>query len=113
MIEHQLDLFDGPASQAARDDALAQVTEHNELWMDQAVARVAKLPPMTGPFELWRKRLLDDGLEPPLHHNAWGALGRVCQERGLLVRTGRHVKMRAVRSHARETPELTTKRRDG
>ena len=93
MAEYQPDLFDGPASRAARDGAIAQVSEHNELWMDQAVARVAKLPPMTGPFG--------------------GALGRVCQERGLLVRTGRHVKMTAVRSHARETPELTTRRSDG
>jgi hypothetical protein len=97
----QIDLLE---SLAAKEAGIKQVSDHNETWMERALEMVARSN-LTGPFEAWRARLLSQGIETPNHANAWGALCRTAQRRGLIERTGRHVRMADVRSHGRETPE--------
>jgi hypothetical protein len=106
----QLDLFDGPASRSAKEAGIALVLDHNARWKDRAMALIAAMPPHVGPFEDWRRMAREAGLAEPAAHQAWGGLGNACLRAGILVRTGRYVHMKAVRSHARETPELRTGR---
>jgi hypothetical protein len=107
-MHDQPDLFDGLESRAARDAGIASVLDHYAGWKDRALAMIVTLPRHTGPFEDWRRMLREAGLSEPPDFHAWGGLSNACQKAKILVRTGRFVHMRAVRSHARITPELTT-----
>lgn len=40
-------------------------------------------------FEDVRAWMLENGLEPPPHHNAWGALAQAAQKAGIIVPTGK------------------------
>ena len=85
-----------------RDEALRRVAENSQPWFDRAMAelRVAKLPPyVTG--EDIRLQLK---IEPPHHHNAWGALIAGAIREGLIEPTGKWVHMRIRTSHARRNP---------
>lgn len=98
------DHFDLVASKAARDDALAKVSDHAGEWMDTAYAALLTIrigTELTG--EDVRRRLSEMGCPLPHHHNAWGALIRSAIRRRVLRDTGRLVHMRSVRSHGRRT----------
>jgi hypothetical protein len=89
----------------ARDAALARVSDNAGPWMTYArAAIVAHLPDgWRGTAEDCRVALLRAGVEPPHHHNAWGALIKSCIP--LILRpTGEWRNMRTEKSHARSTP---------
>lgn len=114
----QGNLFDGPPPElvgpgpaptavGARDKALERVATNAGDWMANALDLIRGLPLYwEGTGELLRLRLLRDGLAPPHHHNAWGAL--VCQalRLHLLHNTGRVGQMVTKKSHARKSPIL-------
>lgn len=90
---------------AARDAALEQVADNNVGWLRQAVAEMAALPDGTEDTgEGFRKRLLDRGLRPPAHPNAWGSLTMTLTKRKVLVPTGEYRPMTEAKSHGRKTP---------
>jgi hypothetical protein len=97
----QLDLF---AARAARDEGLERVCK--EPWMERALRMIGKTVPRGGEMtsEELREWLALAGLEPPHHHNTWGALTMAAVRRGLLEDTGRTGQMRGPKSHARRTP---------
>lgn len=85
-----------------RDEALQQVTRPN--WMEAALQKFdsVSLPAViTG--EQIRFLLIDNGLEKPHHHNAWGAFTRNLILKKRLTPTDKFVNMRAAKSHARMT----------
>jgi hypothetical protein len=107
LSDHYLggDLFDDTQSRERRDAGMAQVGSNNAIWMDSALTFIALLPlTWIGSGEDIR-RIVVPKCGSPKHHNAWGALIRSAIQQRLISRTGRRVKMRAVRSHARQTDE--------
>ncbi len=97
--------FDFTASADARDDGIARVSEHNERWMDYAVALVQTLPATwEGLIEGIRQWFLENQWRMPEHENAWGALANVLVKKGIIARTGEYRASRAVKSHARQQP---------
>lgn len=93
-------------AEMARDAALTQVESHNETWLESALGVIAGMPSghiCTG--EQIRHTVSEWKTGKPGHHNAWGALIMQAVKRGLLVPTGRYVKMKDKSSHARKTPE--------
>lgn len=92
-VEHSID---------NRDTALASVSKPK--WMDAAVEAFDALGaagPLTG--EDVRFLLVNNGLAPPHHHNAWGALTKSLINKGRLIPTDKFVNMKAAKSHARMT----------
>lgn len=99
-------LFDGLASVDERDRALAQVIEGQEPWHDKLSAYISRLRSgWRGSGEDVRRLWWQDGGEMPRHHNAWGSVIRQAIAQGYLRRTGRRVKLKAVKGHARLTDE--------
>jgi len=101
--DDEYDLFKD--AKRARDEAVDSISEHHRNWMIEAAIRVRKLDRgWKGTGEDIRLKLVGDGLEPPHHHNAWGALLLNCVRKEWLVATGEFAHMRTTRSHARMTP---------
>jgi hypothetical protein len=106
MENPQLDLFGG---EKLRDAGIAQVTDNNLTWMEKSILM----------FDQWAtgnrdKRIIGEdirvalaakGLEPPKHHNAWGALISHLVRTKRLSETGFIRKMKDPQSHARRSPE--------
>jgi hypothetical protein len=87
-----------------RDAALDLVSKPS--WMDMAFERfkVLRLPPaFTG--EDIRLRLMMDGMDPPHHHNAWGAFTMKLVRANLIEATGNFTQMKDPSSHSRITRE--------
>lgn len=99
----QADLF---AARTARDAGIDLVEANNEPWMERALKLLPQTVARGGELTSEELRILLGvaGLEPPLHHNAWGALTMNAVRRGLLEDTGRVMQMRGPKSHARRTP---------
>lgn len=102
-----MDLFS--SAEAHRDRALTIVAGRSGQWMPDAFAaavRCRMLHPWPNGFvaEDLRAQLLQDGLPPPHHHNAWGAFTNRAIKANLIRKTGQHRSMRGARSHARSTP---------
>ena len=96
--------FDATQSRAARDAGLNLVHSNNSAWLDSIIFLIGSLPPgWCGTGEDIRR--LSHNCGKPKHHNAWGAVVAVAIKRKLLTRTGRRLKMKSVRSHARQTDE--------
>jgi hypothetical protein len=100
----QFSLFSDTA-ETLRDEGITSVTQHNENWMTQALSKLHSHPrnvEVTGEdLKVW---LLRNGLPKPKHHNAWGALIRSAATSGMIVLTGRTIKMKLANSHARRNP---------
>ena len=97
----QRDLFD---SRRARDRGMAATTETNPTFAEQVRYEIAWIPvgsDVTG--EDIRAMCADRSITPS-HPNAWGAVINSAVRSGMLVATGEHRQMRAVKSHARQTP---------
>jgi hypothetical protein len=104
-VTDQLHLFDPPAAIAARDAALAKVLPTDSPWMVQVLDALTpefkrNHPTFTG--ETLRVSLLVK-IDPPHHHNAWGALTKTLLSRKIIKPTGRWVSMSTKSSHARQT----------
>jgi hypothetical protein len=98
-MNQQLDLM---AALAERDLALDKVSDRAGPWIDRAMRGLAALPlGWQGTGESIRLAL---PVEPPHHHNAWGAVIKKALDRGLLTPTGKFEHMRTKKSHARKTP---------
>lgn len=98
-MDDQPDLF---ASLAARDAALASVSEHTQEWQDEAMAALRRLPvgfAGTGEEIGWAM-----GVGSPPDPHAWGAFVNSARRAGLICRTGAWRPMQVVSSHARLTP---------
>jgi hypothetical protein len=103
-VPKQLDLIEAIE---ARDAAMAAVAAKAGSWMAEAMAAVELLPvDWTGTGEAMRIVLVNSGLTPPHHHNAWGALVNCALKRGLLGYTGEVDHMKTKKSHARRSPVL-------
>lgn len=98
----QIDLFDSTAVQQ-RDAGLKAVQENNSSWMDRAIRALARLQSGEATGEDIKIALREE-IEPPEHHNAWGALIRTALHQKLLTPTGRFTRCRLPKSHARTTP---------
>jgi hypothetical protein len=97
------DLFEAAEARAARDEAIQRISSSAANWMPRARLAVQALPAgWEGTGEDIRLHLLRL-LEPPHHHNAWGALVNHCVKAGWLEWTGSIRNMRTRRSHARST----------
>ena len=102
-MEDDLPLFSG---EVERDKGIAQVTEHNERWMDLAIREAKKYIAyrrvcFTGEdIRFHCQKLI--GL--PSHPNAFGALILHLINKKLIRKTGQYVKMKDENSHARSTP---------
>jgi hypothetical protein len=102
--DHDEDLFDYAASEAAKEKALSDVSENNTEWTDIVLAKINTLPQgWSGIGENIRQLCADVG--PPKHPNAWGAVINTAVRRGALVPTGRWLRMTGRTSHARQSPE--------
>lgn len=91
--------FDYSAATAARDQGISLV--QRKAWMEDGLARIRQLGPWEGISEDWRVKFLGEGMAPPHHKNAWGALAKVAQAHGLIEWTGRIRNMKTEKSHAR------------
>lgn len=96
-----MDLFEAAD---ARDRALKLVSEHAGDFMQRGEAAIRALPAgWRGTGEELRLYVEALGIEPH-HHNAWGALIRVCVTAKWIRWTGEHEHMKTAKSHARLTP---------
>ena len=96
--------------QQLKEKGLAQVSEHNENWMENCL-KVAKWfvfqHGLSGEFtgEDIRLYCVTHGHIPqPKHPNAWGALISTLLKRKIIVPTGEYRAMKDNTSHARKTP---------
>ena len=103
----QPDLF---AALQARDELLKQVAANAGSWMAGGLGMIAALREWSGTAEALRLHLQRMGLNPPHHHNAWGALIKKAISGGYLVPTGRYAHMATVKSHGRRTPIYRSRR---
>ena len=87
-----------------RDITLTQVSENAGTWMDRAKRALPALRGQTMTGEMIRL-YLSEIIGEPHHHNAYGALINHAVRSGQLKPTGRYLKMRTKKSHARKTPE--------
>lgn len=99
----QTDLFDYSTAVQQRDAGLKAVQENNSSWMDRAIRALARLQSGEATGEDIKIALRVE-IEPPEHHNAWGALIRTALHQKLLIPTGRFTRCRLPKSHARQTP---------
>ena len=99
----QTDLFDYSTAVQQRDAGLKAVQENNSSWMDRAIRALARLQSGEATGEDIKIALRVE-IEPPEHHNAWGALIRTALHQKLLLPTGRFTRCRLPKSHARQTP---------
>jgi len=107
--DDQGDLF-GDEAKRARDRALEQVTLNGGDWQDRALQTMSLMRGFVGTAEDIRlKLIMVEGMEPPHHHNAWGALIKEARKRGRIQHTGQRRCMRTKRSHGRETPVYVVK----
>jgi hypothetical protein len=101
----QLTFEDAYESIKARDAALETIADNNASWLKRAVEEMARLDHgIQDTGEGFRKRLLERGLRPPVHANAWGSLFMTLTKRKVLVPTGEYRPMREAKSHGRRTP---------
>jgi hypothetical protein len=98
----QPDLFDAVSS---RDEAIKTVLENaGHDWKDKALHIIAAMPKgMLATGEDLRLSIADK-IGNPHHHNAYGALIMNAVRKGYLMQTGKYVRMRTPKSHARATP---------
>jgi len=99
--------FDLGESRAARDEGIARILKSNPEWTQRGLAFIEGRIG-TG----WQgigediRFLATPIIGPPSKPKfAWGALCRLASTRGYLVKTGRHLPMKDVSSHGRESPE--------
>lgn len=87
--------------QQLRDAGIERVATNNANWMDTALESLRGWLSMNEivTIERFRSWFLENGGEPPKHHNAWGALGRTAVTRGLLRRIG-YVNARSAKTHS-------------
>lgn len=89
-----------------RDKALRRVASRSGEWIKRALRMLPEiryksaLSTVTGEdVRVW----LEQRMEPPHHHNAYGALIRMAIQKNVLRPTGKFVQMRTKKSHARMT----------
>jgi hypothetical protein len=86
-----------------RDEALRRVSDNaGEDWHTAAMRVFRELPQGEFTGEDIRIACLVKGVIPH-HHNAWGAFIMGLIRSGLVTKTGKRTKMKAPKSHARET----------
>lgn len=106
-VDRAVNAVDCAAGEAerARDAALARTKTNNAQWTESAILTVEGwVAGWTGTGENIRHAVESIAGEPG-HPNAWGMLVRILLKRGIIVRTGRYLKMQDKKSHARMTPE--------
>lgn len=87
-----------------RNAVLDAVADRNTGWLALAAAEMAKLEPgQTGIGEDYRRILLERGVPPPKHPNAFGAFIATMARRGVLVPTGEYRAMREAKSNGRKS----------
>lgn len=90
---------------AQRDAVLQEVADKHAGWLAAAAAEMARLEPgIQDTGEGFRKRLLERGIRPPAHVNAWGSLFMTLTKRKVLIPTGEYRPMLDAKAHARKTP---------
>ena len=100
----QLTFADAAEAIEARNAVLDAVADRNTGWLALAAAEMAKLEPgQTGIGEDYRRILLERGVPPPKHPNAFGAFIATMARRGVLVPTGEYRAMREAKSNGRKS----------
>lgn len=92
-----------------RDKALAKVAGRSSEWIERALSLIPNIRRDGLPHarrlvsgedvRVW----LEQRMDPPHHHNAYGALIRTAIKRKILLPTDQFVQMRTKKSHARMT----------
>ncbi len=82
----------------AKTAGIELIAEHNEDWLECAIATVARLAKNGSTFSVDELRLLVDN--PPNHANAWGAVFSIAARQGLIERVG-YQKSTTPSAHAR------------
>lgn len=88
-----------------RDKALARIRGNNTRWLVDALKIVSNLHGSWVGTGEDIHQVVHECLGLPSHHNAWGMLIRMAIKRQLIKPTGRYLKMKTKKSHARMTPE--------
>lgn len=100
----QMDMLDAAEALANRNAVLDAVGDNNAGWLKLAAEAMRNVPDGTeATGEGFRQMLLDRGLKPPAHPNAWGALTNTLAKRKVLVPTGEYRPMLSAASHGRKT----------
>jgi hypothetical protein len=98
--------FDAGKSEAAGREGIGRVKAHNPELMVLILILIRELPiGWTGQMEDIRA-ISEARYYKPTHHNFYGSAAREAIKLGLLLPTGRRVRMKLIDSHGRLTPEL-------
>ena len=97
-MSRQYDLFQG---EQQKREGLDLTSEHNQDWMDHAIATARLWLPRTRVFQADEIRgCVAPIAGEPKHPNAWGALTRSLISLAVIRPTGDYKKSRSVRNHA-------------
>ncbi len=108
--EHHTDKDFGPlfSGELLRDEALEQVSEHNDTWMELCLDTAEHFVNLHDKFTGEDIRFQCSRIIGcPAHSNAWGALINTLVRRKIIKPTGEYRAMRDDSSHARKTPVYT------
>jgi hypothetical protein len=98
----QPDLFE---ALLARDEALETVIENaGHDWKAKALTLIATMQKGTLATGEDLRLAISEKVGDPHHHNAYGALIMNAVRKGFIAPTGRYVRMKTPKSHARATP---------
>ncbi len=106
--DHRTDADFGPlfTGELLRDEGIANVTEHNEKWMDLCVMKMEQSKWLGDGTFIGEdvRHYCEYSVGCANHPNAYGALINTLLKRKIIKPTGQYRKMKDDRSHARRTP---------
>lgn len=94
------DEFDIERAKEKRDEGMDRVSGNNSTFTQQVIAIIRALPiGWEGMGEDIRIKATESGVEAPKSPNAWGAATNAAARAGLIEKTGKYLKPKAVKSH--------------
>lgn len=95
-----------PTGHDKKTAGILKITAKNADWIAQATEVVRTQMPKLYKFtaEDLRDFLCDKEIDPPKHHNAWGALVNMLARADLIIDTGESKLAKRVSAHARRLP---------
>lgn len=103
--DDQDDLFGWKKARAARDEGIERVLKKNEAWRRAYHAVVQTIPSGTILSAEDARRKATPIIGEPTVYNAWGGAWQGVLRRGYVIKTGRMVTPKGIRSHGRAIQE--------